>query len=140
MGLAILVGLVPLVWLMLQHPDSTEVIVYAICAVVFATLIWLTLSHPVKKERRNMTAYLMLGVGSLVFWSLYQMAPSGLQLYLDRNVDPQVLGFVISPQWVQNINTFVIAVGGPLMALLFSTCATAAGRSTCPSNSQSRWS
>jgi proton-dependent oligopeptide transporter, POT family len=119
-GLAILVGLVPLVWLMLQHPDSTELIVYAICAVVFAALVWLTFNHPVRKERRNMTAYLMLGVGSLVFWSLYQMAPSGLQLYFDRNVDPLVLGFVISPQWVQNINTFVIAVGGPLMALLFA--------------------
>jgi proton-dependent oligopeptide transporter, POT family len=119
-GLAILVGLVPLVWLMLQHPDSTELIVYAICAVVFATLIWLTLNHPVRRERRNMSAYLILGVGSLVFWSLYQMAPSGLQLYFDRNVDPNVLGFVISPQWVQNINTFVIAVGGPLMALLFT--------------------
>ena len=67
-----------------------------------------------------MTAYLMLGLGSLVFWSLYQMAPSGLQLFFDRNVDPNVLGYVISPQWVQNINTFVIAVGGPLMALLFA--------------------
>jgi POT family proton-dependent oligopeptide transporter len=119
-GLAILVGLVPLVWLMLQHPDSTELIVYAICAVVFAALIWLTFNHPVRSERRNMTAYLMLGLGSLVFWSLYQMAPSGLQLFYDRNVDPQVLGFVISPQWVQNINTFVIAIGGPLMALLFA--------------------
>jgi POT family proton-dependent oligopeptide transporter len=48
------------------------------------------------------------------------MAPSGLQLFFDRNVDPNVLGHVISPQWVQNINTFVIAVGGPLMALLFA--------------------
>jgi POT family proton-dependent oligopeptide transporter len=118
-GLGILVGLVPVVWAMLQNPGSTGTIVKIICAFVFATLTWLTLRHPVRNERNNMWAYLILAVGSLVFWSLYQMAPSGLQLFFDRNVDPVVLGVTIPPQWVQNINTFVIAVGGPLMAILF---------------------
>jgi POT family proton-dependent oligopeptide transporter len=118
-GLAILVGLVPILWVMLQNPVSTSLIVVAICVAVFAALIWVTLKHPLRRERNNMWAYLILALGSLVFWSLYQMAPSGLQLFFDRNVDPIVFGFSISPQWVQNINTFVIAVGGPLMALLF---------------------
>jgi POT family proton-dependent oligopeptide transporter len=117
-GLAILVGLVPLVWELLQHPESTEILVKIICAIVGATLVWLTLKHPIRRERRNMWAYLILALGSLVFWSLYQMAPSGLQLFYDRNVDPMVFGLRVPPQWVQNINTFVIAVGGPLMAVL----------------------
>ena len=34
-----------------------------------------------------MTAYLILTVGSLMFWSLYQMAPNGLQLFAINNVD-----------------------------------------------------
>ena len=119
-GIGILVGLVPLVWELLQHPESTETLVKVICAFVLATLIWLTVRHPVRQERRNMWAYLILAMGSLVFWSLYQMAPSGLQLFYDRNVDPMVLGKMVPPQWVQNINTFVIFVGGPLMAMLFT--------------------
>ncbi len=117
-GVGILVGLVPLVWELLQHPESTEVLVKIICAIVGATLVWLTLKHPIRREQRNMWAYLILAMGSLVFWSLYQMAPSGLQLFYDRNVDPMVMGQLVPPQWVQNINTFVIAVGGPLMAIL----------------------
>jgi POT family proton-dependent oligopeptide transporter len=119
-GVAILVGLVPVVWGLLQIPDWTELIVKAICAVVFTVLVWLTLRHPVRRERRNMWAYLILTLGSLVFWSLYQMAPSGLNLFYDRNVDPIVFGIRVAPQWVQNTNTFVIAVGGPLLALLFA--------------------
>jgi POT family proton-dependent oligopeptide transporter len=119
-GVAILLGLVPLVWGLLQIPDWTELIVKAICAFVFAALAWLTLRHPQRRERRNMWAYLVLTLGSLVFWSLYQMAPSGLSLFYDRNVDPVVFGVQVPPQWVQNINTFVIAVGGPLLALLFA--------------------
>jgi POT family proton-dependent oligopeptide transporter len=119
-GVAVLVGLVPLVWFLLQIPDWTELIVKVISAGVFIGLLVLTLRHPVRGERLRMTAYLVLALGSLVFWSLYQMAPSGLQLFYDRNVDPMLFGQQIAPQWVQNINTFVLAVGGPLLAWAFT--------------------
>jgi len=76
--------------------------------------------HPDVREQRNMWAYLILGLGSLVFWSLYQMAPSGLQLFAVNNVRLEVWGVAIAPQWVQNINTVVIVVGGPILASLFA--------------------
>jgi POT family proton-dependent oligopeptide transporter len=66
-----------------------------------------------------MWAYLILTLGSLVFWSLYQMAPNGLQLFAVNNVRLYVWGIEVAPQWVQNINTVVIVVGGPLLAALF---------------------
>jgi POT family proton-dependent oligopeptide transporter len=86
-GIAILIGTVPVVWLMLQRPGMTETVIKAICGAVALTLIYLTLRHPDRREKRNMTAYLILTVGSLAFWSLYQMAPSGLQLFAINNVD-----------------------------------------------------
>ena len=118
-GTAILVGLVPVVWILLQYPDSTETLVKGICVVVGLVLGWLTLRHPDTRERNNMWAYLVLALGSLVFWALYQMAPSGLQLFAVNNVDRNVWGIEIAPQWIQNINTVVIVVGGPLMSALF---------------------
>ncbi|HEY2713055.1 MAG TPA: oligopeptide:H+ symporter [Chthoniobacterales bacterium] len=119
-GIAILLGLVPVVWLLLQKPDMTETLVKGICALVALTLIYLTLRHPDRREKRNMTAYLILTLGSLMFWSLYQMAPSGLQLFAINNVDLQVGSVMIQPQWIQNINTVVIVVGGPILASLFT--------------------
>lgn len=119
-GLAILVGLVPLVWFLLQHPDSTEILVKLICFGVFGILTWLTIRHPDRRERNNMWAYLILAVGSLVFWALYQMAPNGLQVFTVHNVDRMVGTVEIAPQWIQNINTVVIVVGGPLVAALFT--------------------
>jgi proton-dependent oligopeptide transporter, POT family len=118
-GLAILLGLVPVVWFMLQRPDSTGIILKAICGLVALTLIYLTLRHPDRRERRNMTAFLILAIGSLMFWSLYQMAPSGLMLFAVNNVDLMVGPVQIQPQWIQNINTVCIVVGGPLLASLF---------------------
>ena len=119
-GIGILLGTIPVVWLMLQHPDMTETIVKAICAAVALILVYLTLRHPDRRERRNMTAYLILTLGSLAFWSLYQMAPSGLQLFAVNNVDLMIGKFEIQPQWIQNINTVCIVVGGPLLASFFT--------------------
>ena len=48
------------------------------------------------------------------------MAPNGLQLFAVNNVDLRVWGVTIAPQWVQNINTVVIVVGGPILAAVFA--------------------
>jgi POT family proton-dependent oligopeptide transporter len=117
-GLAILFGVVPVVWVLLQH-EETEVLVKVICAIVGVALVTLTVRHKDARERSNMWAYLILALGSLVFWALYQMAPSGLQLFAVNNVDRNVWGVEVAPQWIQNINTVVIVVGGPLMSALF---------------------
>ena len=119
-GIGILLGLVPVVWFMLQRPDMTETLIKGICAAVALTLIYLTVRHPDRRERRNMTAYLILTLGSLAFWSLYQMAPSGLMLFAVHNVNLMIGKVEIQPQWIQNINTVCIVVGGPLLASLFT--------------------
>jgi POT family proton-dependent oligopeptide transporter len=119
LGLFILLGLVPTVWWLLQQA-WVGALVKGIGACVLLYLIQLTARHPDARERNNMTAYLILAMGSLVFWTLYQMAPSGLQLFADHNVDLHLGGVKIAPQWVQNINTVVIVVGGPILAALFA--------------------
>jgi POT family proton-dependent oligopeptide transporter len=120
LGIAVLVFVPPLVWYALQRTGSTEALMKAFCAVVAGWLIYLTLRHPDRREQNNMWAYLILMLGSLVFWSLYQMAPSGLQLFAINNVDLHVWGITVAPQWIQNINTVTIVIGGPLLAALFT--------------------
>jgi proton-dependent oligopeptide transporter, POT family len=119
-GIGILIGLVPVVWFLLQRPGSTETIIKGICVLVALTLIYLTVRHGDRRERRNMTAYLILTMGSLMFWSLYQMAPNGLMLFAVHNVNLMVGPVRIQPQWIQNINTVCIVLGGPVLASLFT--------------------
>jgi proton-dependent oligopeptide transporter, POT family len=119
-GVAILLGLVPLVCWLLQHPDGTETLVKAISAAVALALVVLTVQHRDRIERHRMWAYLILALGSLMFWSLYQMAPNGLQLFAVANVRLELWGVAVAPQWVQNINTVVIVIGGPALAAWFA--------------------
>lgn len=118
-GLAVMIGLVPLVEFMLHRAEMTGNLVMIVSIAIAAIFIFLTVIHKERRERNNMTAYVLLTVGSLVFWTLYQMAPMGLQLFAVNNVDRMVWGYEVAPQWIQNINSFVIMFGGPLMAMLF---------------------
>ncbi len=119
-GIAILLGVPPIVWLMLQHTGTTGIAMKVVSAVVAGALVYLTVKHHDPREKNNMWAYLILTLGSLVFWSLYQMAPNGLQLFAVNNVHLRLWGYEIAPQWVQNINTMVIVFGGPLLAAWFT--------------------
>lgn len=118
-GLAVMAGLVPLVEFMLHRAEMTGNLVMIISIAIAVIFIILTAIHKEARERNNMMAYVMLTIGSLVFWTLYQMAPMGLQLFAVSNVDRMVWGYEVAPQWIQNINSFVIMFGGPLMAMLF---------------------
>ena len=119
-GLVVLLGLTPILYTMLHHAELSGNLVILAGVLIAITLIYLTFTHKDRNESNNMRAYLLLTLGSLVFWTLYQMAPMGLQLFADKNVNRLVWGIEIAPQWIQNINSFVIMIGGPLMAIWFN--------------------
>lgn len=119
-GLAVLFGLIPIVYWNLKNAGLSSNLVIAVGVLIGVVLVAVTITHQDRRERRNMWAYLILAMGSLVFWALYQMAPSGLQLFTDSNVDRIVWGIEIAPQWIQNLNTFVIMIGGPILATWFA--------------------
>jgi POT family proton-dependent oligopeptide transporter len=131
-GIGIVLGVVPIVWFSLQRPGNTGIILKGICGVVALVLIYLTVRHPDRREKRNMTAFLILTLGSLMFWSLYQMAPSGLMLFAVNNVDLMIGKVEIQPQWIQNINTVSIVLGGPVLASLFIRMRTRGWRIDIP--------
>jgi len=118
-GTVIMLALVPLLWYMLQHTGPTRYVVKGVSAFVALVLLYLAVTHRDKREQNNMWAYLILAVGSMVFWTLYQLTPSALQQFADNNVRLSVGSFKIAPVWVQNINTVVLVFGGPLMSALF---------------------
>lgn len=82
-------------------------------ALLFSYLAW---KQPSPENSKKMWAFLILALSSVLFWTLYQMAPIGLTLFFERNVQTTLLGIKIPPQWLQNINTLIIILGGPLMA------------------------
>ncbi|MFZ4833677.1 peptide MFS transporter [Rouxiella sp. Mn2063] len=119
-GIAILIVLVPIIRVLLTHAAFSSYFVVVLGGLIFLAMGVVTYRHREAEERRKMGAYLILAAGSLVFWTLYQLAPMGLMLFSENNINLNVYGIRIAPQWIQDINTVVIVIGGPLMAWWFN--------------------
>ncbi len=119
-GIGIVIVLVLALRGLLQHTNFCNQLILIIGAAMLALIIVLTFKQPGRVEQNKMRAYIILALSSLIFWALYQLAPMGLNLFIERNVDRHFLGIIIAPQWVQNINTIVIIIGGPLLSVLFT--------------------
>lgn len=119
-GLGTVIALVFVLRILLEHTTLCNQLIMLIGAGMLALLIVLAVKQHGATEKNKMWAYIILAIASIIFWTLYQLAPMGLNLFIERNVDRHFLGMIIAPQWVQNINTIVIIIGGPLLSVIFT--------------------
>lgn len=71
-----------------------------------------------KHEKKQLIAYSTFAIAALVFYTIYQLIPMGLTLFLERNVDRQFFGMTIPPAWFLNIDTLIIIIGCPLLSIV----------------------
>jgi len=119
-GIGMIITLVLSIRFLMQHTEFCNNLIIIIGCAMLGVLSFLSVQQPTPAARRKIWAYIILAVSSIIFWALYQIAPMGLNLFIDRNVDRRVLGMIIAPQWVQNINTVIIILGGPILSVVFS--------------------
>lgn len=107
-------------WL-LEHPYFSNELVLTVGIAMVFVIMFFAIKQPRPEDSKKIWAYIILTLASLAFWILYQLCPTGITLFTERNVDRHLWGITIAPQWIQNINTVVIIFGGPLLSVLFST-------------------
>jgi len=120
-GLGLIIFLLLALRWILENSSFSNNLIMSVGVFMAFVIAYLAIKQPEAEQRKKVWAYLILAFTSLVFWTLYQLAPMGLTLFIERNVDRHYLGFMIAPQWVQNINTLVIIVGGPLLCSFFNS-------------------
>ena len=70
-------------------------------------------------DRERMFAILFLVSLNPLFWGLFEQAGSSLNLYTDRHVDRNLLGFDVPASVFQSINSIFIITLAPLFAALW---------------------
>lgn len=118
LGLGLIALTIPILFLLLKHSAFSNELVLVVGLIMFCLLLGVAIRDPNNTSKNKIFAYLIFAVASLIFWTLYQLAPMALTLFAEYNVNRHVLGFLIAPQWIQNINTFIIAIGGPLLGII----------------------
>ena len=65
-----------------------------------------------KEAKRGMIIFALLTTVSVIFWTLYNLSPSLLTIFTERNVDRVVLGYQIPTADLSGLNPFFIVVFG----------------------------
>lgn len=106
---------------LLQYADWANKLVLITGIAMLALIIYIAHQQPTKEAKNKIIAFAVLMIVGTIFWMLYQIGPMGLTVFIDNNVQRDLGGLIIPPQWFQNINTMAIVIGGPLLGILFNT-------------------
>lgn len=119
-GLSLIITLILSLRWLLEHSHFSNALIMGVGITMVCILAILAQGQRDHEARNKIWAFLILAGTALIFWTLYQLAPMGLTLFIDRNVDRHYLGMLIPPQWVMNINTVIIILGGPTLSVVFT--------------------
>lgn len=117
-----LVGLLSLLWPLLhaalESAAITNVVTLIVGCIAFIVLGYLTFPKATPQEKQQLKLFFVLVAGAILFWTLYQLTPNLMMLFIDHHVDRQLGSILIPPQWFANINPLIILFGAPFMAYL----------------------
>ncbi len=117
-GLGITIILIPITLFLIKHATVTNIVL--ILGTAFCGLLIVYYAFKLTEEKRNkMLAFLILVFVSIAFWSLYQLGPSVLIIFMERNVDRLFNGMTIPASSLSSLNPFFIITVGPLLTILW---------------------
>lgn len=115
-GLTAIVLAIIILQYVLFYALFTTGIILLLGLLMSVVVIFLTVTRKLPSEKNKLIAYCIFIIASLVFYTLYELIPMALTLFLERNVNRHVLGFHIPTAWFLNINTAIVIIGCPLLA------------------------
>jgi proton-dependent oligopeptide transporter, POT family len=105
--------------LLLQNHDAVGWLLVVCGVVAVGYLLWEALARLEKIDRDRMFAALFLLALNPLFWGLFEQAGSSLNLFTDRHVDRNILGFLVPASVFQSVNSMFIILLAPLFAGLW---------------------
>ncbi|WP_223877967.1 MULTISPECIES: peptide MFS transporter [unclassified Luteimonas] len=117
-GLGILIVLA--CWWMVQNQDVVGWALGITGVLLLAYVVWTAVTKLDRHSSHRIFAAMILMIGSVLFWALFEQAGSSLNLYTDRYVDRNMLGWDVPASMFQSINAMYIILLAPLFAGLWT--------------------
>src|SRR3546814_15254597 len=71
-------------------------------------------------DRDRLFAAMFLILGSILFWALFEQAGSSINLYTDRQVDRNILGYEVPASVLQSITSIYFITLGTVHEILWT--------------------
>jgi POT family proton-dependent oligopeptide transporter len=111
---------IPVTYFMFELPKYSRNVIFIFSMAFICYFLWLSNKQKQIKYKKSIKLYVILSLFSMLFWSLYDLAPMALTLYEQYNVNTKLFHINISPQWLANINVLIISIGGFVLPPIFS--------------------
>ena len=115
-GLALTVLLVLAAIVLVSFSKVANVLMLALGFISLVYVLFAANKHQ-GDAKRGLIIFVLLTTISVIFWTLYALAPSLLTLFTERNVDRSLFGHLIPTADFSALNPFFIVTMGPLVAL-----------------------
>ncbi len=109
-----------LVWFLIQYQALVGAVLGLSGAILVAYVLFIALVKLPSVDRDRIFAAMFLIFGSILFWALFEQAGSSLNLFTDRNVDRNILGWEVPASVFQSINAIYIVLLAPFFAILWT--------------------
>ncbi len=110
---------VGLVWIMIQNQKLVGLLLGVAGVVLVGYVLYTAVFRLPKEDRDRILAALYLIIGSILFWALFEQAGASLNLFTDRSVDRNLLGWEVPASMFQSLNSIYIVLLGPVFAWLW---------------------
>lgn len=87
--------LIPIALLFLKYTLVNEWVLYVLCVVVVFVMLKLAISYQDVTIRKRIYAFMLLVLISIAFWSMYNLEPSLLSVFIKHNVNKHIFGIDI---------------------------------------------
>ena len=114
------IGIVVVCWWMVQNQAIVGWALGVFGLILLAYVIYTAVTKLDRHARDRIFAAMALIVGSVLFWALFEQAGSSLNLYTDRYVDRNMLGWDVPASMFQSINAAYIILLAPVFAALWT--------------------
>lgn len=106
------------VWQMIQSHSVVQAILMIAGAASLVYIIYYSIKYLDKVARDRLIALTILILFTIVFWSLFEQAYMSLNLFAERIIELNVLGYELKPGWFLGLNAlFIISLAIPFAKL-----------------------
>ncbi|MFN3726603.1 MAG: peptide MFS transporter [Allosphingosinicella sp.] len=114
-GFAAVIG----IWQLIQYQEVIGWLLMVAGVILVGYVIMTAVVKLDREDRDRIFAAMFLILGSILFWALFEQAGSSLNLFTDRSVDRNMLGWDVPASMFQSINAIYIVLLAPLFAGLW---------------------
>lgn len=124
-------AMVPMAWLLIKQNDVVD-IGLAVLAVLILGYLLFQAGRYEKIQRQRIWVIVILLLFTTVFWTFFELAGSAMNLFTERNVNRNFLGFDIPTTFFQSVNPLFIMLFAPLFSWFWITLANSGKEPSAP--------